>query len=135
MVLRKVKKSGLGVLKAALTVEGQQMRLEIDVHPLDATLARNCYGMLDQRLANSAPLPPSMHRGVENECMHAAIPSKINKADQLVAVVRAHVGQTVRQHRLEIRRNVVWPCRSEQRVKIIVGGVRANAVGDRLLIQ
>jgi hypothetical protein len=85
-----------GVLKAALAIKIEQMRLEIDMYLLNAAFTRHSDRIFYQSSPDTTALQRRMHRGVQHECMHAAVPREIDEANQPSISIRAHRRETAR---------------------------------------
>jgi hypothetical protein len=80
------------MLEATLPIKGLQVRLEIDVKPLDTAFLRHCCGVLDQSPTNTTSAYGGVNGCVQDERMNSAIPGKIDKSNQTILVIRAYIG-------------------------------------------
>jgi hypothetical protein len=70
------------------------VRLEINVDPFRATLTRCIHGASHKTSADPFSPIVRVNARVENESVHAPIPSHIHEANQFGAVKRPDMGET-----------------------------------------
>jgi hypothetical protein len=81
-------------LEATLPIKPLQMWLVINVEPLNTAFLGYFYGLLDQCLTNAPPAQGRMNCCIQDKGMATAIPSQINKSNQVILVIGAYISQT-----------------------------------------
>jgi uncharacterized repeat protein (TIGR01451 family) len=83
---------------ARVEVERSQMIVEIDVEPLAACGPCLGDGECKELRADSLPSCWSVHHGVEDERVDAAVPRNVDEADKVVAIASANPPEAVFMH-------------------------------------
>ena len=96
------------------------MRLIVDMEPFKSPLCRDLGSPPHQFGADSPALVFATHSCVQNKAVDPAIPGHIDESDEMQAVERADVGQTVLQHRSELAFSMVLPGGGEKIVEVSV---------------
>jgi hypothetical protein len=75
--------------KTALSIEALQVRLEVYMEPLYATISGCLYRLLHQLSANTATACIRMDGYVQQESVDPSIPSQVGETDQAIFKVSA----------------------------------------------
>lgn len=117
-------------LKPTRTVEAFQMRLIIDVEPLHAALSGHHYGLKHQLASNTTASPVRMHGGIKQKSVTTAIPSEVDKSDEVVVGIATDIGQTALQDRLKIAPRMVGPRHGKERIQVVITDRWLNVIRD-----
>ena len=98
-----------GLAKPAAAIELGQVRLEIDMQPLRPARPGRRRCRPHQPRGNALPPILPIDAGIEDECVHAAIPRHIDEPHQPLTIKRPDMGEAALQDGLETRRPRIAP--------------------------
>ena len=117
-----IDQASCGMTESTLAVEWRQVRLKIDVEPLDAPFVGIQSGAPDQLTANASTSIAGVYGGIQDKRVDPTVPGQADKPDQTPAVSGGHSEQAVRQFGRPVRLSrIAGPGSRKQDIQVLMG--------------